>query len=113
MREFYFSADDVSPDAQLVGSIFYFWSCFDAATPKYDNFSQVSYRETTRQIAPRFFMSRLPQSLLGHPHGGALAVIGSVERKWGYSFMGELGENDVDLFLTTQVQLMQTYLFGI
>jgi hypothetical protein len=111
-RDYYFSAADVSPDARLLGSIFYFWSCFGAGTPQFDNFAQMTHQGDTRRLASRSFLARLPQRLLSHPRGGALAVIGSVERKWGYTFMGELGEKDIDVFLTTLLQLMEGYTVG-
>ena len=85
-QDFYFAADDLSNDAKLLGLIAFFFACYGAGTPLLDEFSMRAFKQKTA-IAPYPFLARLPIKLLGHPHGGALAVIGHVERAWGYSFM--------------------------
>jgi hypothetical protein len=83
--EHYLSADDIDDDADLTGLIAFHFACFGAGTPSGDSFSR--HRDgKDRQRAPRDFVARLPQRLLGHPRGGALAVIGHVDRAWTYSF---------------------------
>ena len=81
----YFSAEDVGTGARLAGSIVFQFACFGAGTPRRCDFAHLADGEP-RTFAERPFLSRLPQRLLGHPSGGALAVVGHVDQAWSYSF---------------------------
>ncbi|MEZ4684213.1 MAG: hypothetical protein R2932_59380 [Caldilineaceae bacterium] len=83
-KKIYFSAEDVAPNAQLLGSIVFTFACYSAGSPQIDQFPKVAGQIKT--IAPQPFLARLPQTLLAHPNGGALAVIGHVDRAWTTSF---------------------------
>lgn len=80
----YLSAAAVPNDAALSGLVAVFFACFGAGTPKYDRFWRGEH-DGPPQIAPAPFVAALPQALLAHPAGGALACIGHVERAWGSS----------------------------
>ncbi|MBU0611300.1 MAG: hypothetical protein KKI08_25705 [Armatimonadetes bacterium] len=82
--DWYFSADDVTDSAGLLGLIAFHFACFGAGTPCLNDFPY--YDKNWGPIAPHAFLARLPQRLLAHPQGGALAVVGHVDRAWGYSF---------------------------
>jgi hypothetical protein len=84
-REHYFAADDVGDDARLHGLIAFHFGCYSAGTPRMDNFPPPPLRNPI-QRAPRAFLSPLAQRLLGHPNGGALAVLGHVDRTWTRTF---------------------------
>jgi hypothetical protein len=63
------------------------FACYSAGTPKEDRFFHRSGRPC--QIANQAVFSALPQALLSHPNGGALGVIGHVERAWPSSIVTE------------------------
>lgn len=84
--EHYFAASDLTKDARVQGMIAFHFACYGAGTPTQDRFVHKSGEEPP-VIAPKSFISALPKKLLAHPKGGALAVIGHVERAWGYSIV--------------------------
>jgi hypothetical protein len=83
-RAHYFAAEDVRDEDRLHGLVAFCFACFGAGTPRLDDFTRKSQGER-RILTPGAFLGRLPQRLLSHPRGGALAVIGHVERAWGFS----------------------------
>lgn len=84
-EEYYFTGDDLQSDASLLGLIACFFASYGVGTPMYDNFPKTG-STTLTQIAPRPFVAQLPMRMLGHDQGGALAVIGQIERIWIASF---------------------------
>ena len=86
-EDFYFSGDDIGEQARLLGMIAFHFACYGAGCPQKDEFDGHSKFLSQRpDIAPYPFLARLPQKLLSHAQGGALAVIGHVDRAWGCSF---------------------------
>jgi hypothetical protein len=84
--EHYLSADDVHDDAAVGGMIAFFFACFGAGTPNIDQFRKDPKDASTAvKLAEQPFVAALPRRLLAHPNGGALAVIGHVDRAWSFS----------------------------
>lgn len=121
------SADDVGSDARLLGLIAFFFACFGAGTPQYDDFAIRTRQEQLQAagaavtgleqydripIAPYPFVARLPQRLLGHPKGGALAVVGHVDRAWGSSFIWE-GAQQLATFESGLTRLLSGARLGV
>lgn len=82
----YFAASDLGDDANVKGMIAFHFACYGAGTPDRDRFIHKP-GQPPPIVAKKPFVSALPKRLLAHPQGGALAVIGHVERAWGYSIV--------------------------
>lgn len=82
----YFAASDLPSNADVHGMVAFVFACYGAGTPEFDEFVLGS-GEPAPVIADPPFVARLPKSMLAHQAGGAIAVIGHVERAWGHSFM--------------------------
>ena len=93
--DYYFSGEDIPNSARIPPMITFHFACFGVGTPRHDQFipdepSRKSGRaRSAKELAPVPFVAYLPQRLLGHPKGGALASIGHVERAWGFTFHAE------------------------
>jgi hypothetical protein len=83
----YLTASDVPDDAHVHGLVALVFACFGAGTPDIDQFvlDDLSQAGALPPLAPEPFIAALPQRLLTHPNGGALAVIGHIDRAWGFS----------------------------
>ena len=87
-EEYYFCADDLGDDAAVAGMIAVFFACYGAGTPDLNDF--VHRRDLGQaekaSAATEPFVSGLARRLLAHPKGGALAVVGHVDRAWDTAF---------------------------
>lgn len=113
---FYFSGDDVTASAssealgnqaQLLGLITFHFACYGAGMPQFNSYARQDGQATAAEIAEQAFIAQLPKRLLSHPQGGALAVIGHVERAWGYSFAASGLPSNTPAFRSVLLKLMQ------
>lgn len=108
-EDFYFSASDLSDDENLLGTLAFFFACYGAGTPQTDEFaSQIwSDQPERRTIAPHDFIASLPRRMLSLPKGGALAVVGHVDRAWGASFYWGKAGPQIQVFQDCFERLMR------
>lgn len=104
--DFYFAADDLASDAQITGTIAFFFACYGAGTPHIDPFFRQAFA-TPKPVAPESFLAALPQKMLCHPKGGALAVVGHIERNWSHSFMVNSIRASTEVFSSAIKQMMR------
>jgi len=106
-QDLYLAGDDLTGDANLLGMIAFFFACFGGGTPLYDEFSKAEQREKRRTIAERPFVAALPQAMLRLSKGGALAVVGHVDRAWGSSFLDSQNAQQIGVFRSAVESLLK------
>ena len=111
-QDFYFAGDDLSEDADLSGLMGFFFACYGAGTPAHDEFAKQAFSDQRRSIAPHPFLSALPTKMLSRPKGGALAVVGHVERAWGCSFSWPGAGSQTAVFESTIDRLLDGHPIG-
>jgi hypothetical protein len=94
-EDFCFAGNDIAATTKLTGSMAFLFACYGAGTPAQSDFPH----EGGNSQAPREpFVAALPQRMLAQ---GALAVVGHVDRAWGYSFLGPNDSPQVGVFQAT------------
>ena len=110
--EYYFSAADLAADADLSGLIAFFFACYSAGTPRYEEYTHQAFREQPDIIADRPFTAALPRAMLSLSKG-ALAVVGHVERAWGTSFLGPRHSRQIAVFQSAVERLLKGQPVGL
>jgi hypothetical protein len=111
-RDEYLAGEDVSCDANLLGLIAFFFACYSAGTPRFDEYSKQAFLERGETIADPPFIAALPRVMLSLPKGGALAVVGHVERAWGTWFLGQRQSEQIAHFSSAVERLLEGHPIG-
>lgn len=106
-QDHYFAGEDLPQDANLMGMIGFFFACYGAGTPLLDEYAKQAYKEKREKIAPHAFLADLPTRMLSNPGGGALAMIGHVERAWGCSFIWPGAGSQTNVFEKTLKRVLE------
>ncbi len=96
-EDYYFSAEDLSDAAGVKGLVTFHFGCYSAGTPRRDSFPFLR-NAPPRALAPHDFPARLPQRLLAHPRGGALAVVGHIDQTFQSSFLWHRAGSQLQTF---------------
>jgi hypothetical protein len=108
----YLAGEHLASDANLGGLIAFFFACYSAGTPRFDEYYKQGFRDSGKTIADRPFVAALPRAMLGRPEGGALAVVGHVERAWGTSYLGPRQSQQLAVFEGAVERLLKGHPVG-
>lgn len=111
-RNAYLTGQDLGDDKSMLGTIAFFFACYSAGTPRFDEFYKKEFEDTGKTIAARPFVAALPKAMLKLSRGGALAVIGHVERVWSSSFLDARNNEQFLVFESALEHLLKGYRIG-
>jgi hypothetical protein len=97
-----FAAADVPANADVRGMVTFLFACFGAGTPATDNFPT----RAGQVLAPKPFVSALPQALLAHAKGAALGVFGHVDRTLTWSLQPPTAPVATDPFARAAIHVL-------
>jgi hypothetical protein len=106
-----FSGADVGDGACPAGLVSFHFACYGAGCPALDDFAHKSASRQPRAVAPQPLVAGLPRRLLSHPNGSALAVVGHVDRAWGWSYAFG-NEYHREVFESTLAEILSGYPVG-
>lgn len=112
VADHYLGADDVTDDVAPGGLVAFLFACFGGGTPNLDDFAARDFVDHRRQLAEHPFIARLPQRLLSHPGGGALATVAHVDRTWTWSFSWPGAGPQLAVFRSTVRRLLTGHPVG-
>lgn len=105
----WFSSTDVPADANVHGLIHFYFACYGAGSPEFDNFSMPP---GSRRSAPAPMTARLPQRLMTLPQGGVLATLGHIDKAWASSFQNDRGVAQTQQFREVLEKLLAGFRVG-
>ncbi len=111
-HDYFLAGDDLTGDANLLGTIAFFFACFSGGTPLYDEFSKQAFKTNREVVADHPFVAALPKAMLSLSKGGALAVVAHVERAWGTSFLGPKQTEQIVVFQSALERLLKGHRVG-
>jgi hypothetical protein len=69
--------------------VYFMFNCYGCGWPKHDTYTRLLEHHPI--ISETDMLAKLPQALLSHRNGSALAVLGHVDRSWSCSYSSNLG----------------------
>lgn len=115
----FFSANSLAANPRLQGLITVHYGCHSAGLAGLKDYGSLvplkpRHQERAKATKPgKPLVARLPQRLLGHPQGGALAVLAHVDAAYGFSFLGALSTHQPATFEDLLHRLMRGLRVGL
>lgn len=108
--EFLFGPNDLSEAHRIAGSVAFLHSCYTLGTPRRDLFAKPD--EGVSRLAPRPFVNELAKTLLAHPDGPALAVVGHVDQTFEPFWKWPGSESRIETFTSAFLSLLHGHRLG-